>query len=79
MPAILIFRLLLCMRHMYIASIHLDFHKEWLEYTKRNLIMCILTFYLLYSDHTCFFNFYAKQSIGAKAFGPPIIVAHPPY
>ena len=63
---------------MYVASIRLDIHKEWMEYTKCNLIMCVSSFYPLYSDHMCFFNFYAKHSIRAKVFGPPIIVAHPP-
>ena len=44
-PAILISRLLLRMRHMYVASIRLDFHWEWMEYTKRDLITRVSTFY----------------------------------
>ena len=42
-PAILIFRLLLRMRGMYGASIRLDFHGEWMDYTERNLITRVLT------------------------------------
>ena len=42
-PAILISRLLLRMRHIYVASIRLDFHREWMECTERNLITPVLT------------------------------------
>ena len=42
-PAILISRLLLRMRHIYVASIRLDFHREWMECTERNLITRVLT------------------------------------
>ena len=41
--AILISRLLLRMRRMYVASIRLDFHGEWMDYTERNLIVRVLT------------------------------------
>ena len=33
------------MRHMYVASIRLDFHKEWMEYTEGNLITRVWIFY----------------------------------
>ena len=39
---------------MYVASIRLDCHKEWIEYTEGNLITRVLTFYHSYSDHACF-------------------------
>ena len=42
-PAILIFRLLLRMRCMCGASIRLEFHGEWMDYTERNLITRVLT------------------------------------
>ena len=40
-----IFRFLLRMRHIYVASICLDFHWEWMECTEHNLIMRIWTSY----------------------------------
>ena len=42
-PAILISRLLLRMRRMYVAGFRLDFHGEWMDCTERNLIMRVLT------------------------------------
>ena len=42
-PAILIFRLLLPMRRMYVASFHLDFHEEWMECKECNLIIRVWT------------------------------------
>ena len=34
-------RLLLHMRRMYVVSIRLDFHLEWMECKEHNLITCI--------------------------------------
>ena len=42
-PAILISRLLWRMRRIYVASIYLDFHEEWMECTERNLITRVWT------------------------------------
>ena len=42
-PAILISRLLLRMRRMYVASIRLELHGEWMDCTERNLITRVLT------------------------------------
>ena len=42
-PAILISRLLMRMRRMYVASIPLEFHGEWMECTEGNLITRVLT------------------------------------
>ena len=70
--AILISRLLLRMRRMYVACIRLDFQLKIMECTERNLITRVSNFYSSLSDHACFDHLtretYAKHSIGAKAF-----------
>ena len=81
-PAILNSRLLLGMRRMYVAIIHLDFNLEWMERTERNLITRVWTFYHPLSEHACFDYLsretYAKYSDAAKAFWHSIVVAHTP-
>ena len=64
-PTILISRLLLRMRRMYVASIRLDFHQEWMECTERNLITPVL--------NICHCETYTKHSVRAKAFWPSIV------
>ena len=41
-----------------------------MEYTKRNLIMHISTFYPLYSDHMCFFKFMQSTALEQKRLDP---------
>ena len=69
-PAILISRLLLRTRRMYVASIRLDFH-YWMYRMHKTQ-----------SNHACFDYLsretYAKHSAGAKAFWPSIVVARTP-
>ena len=80
-PQILISRLLLRMRRMYVASIRLDFHEECMENTERTLITRVWTF-CRSSDHVYFDHLwresFAKRSAGAKAFWPSIVVARTP-
>ena len=63
-PAILISRLLLHMRRVYVPIIRLDFH----------LSRAFAGFYTSHSDRACSDHLsretYAKHSDGAKAFGP---------
>ena len=75
-------KMLLRMRGMYVASSRWDFHWEWMECTKRNLITRIWTFYHSSSERACFNHLpcetYAKHSVWAKAFWPSIVVARTP-
>ena len=80
LSAILISRLVLRMRRMYVASIRLHLkNEEWVECTERNLITYVWAFYHSSSDHFCFDYFsretYTKHSDGAKAFWPSVVVA----
>ena len=53
-----------------------------MECTERNLITRVWTFYLLYSDHTCF-DYLSRETqlwwSNWKAFWPSIVVARTPY
>ena len=68
-PAIVISRLLLLMRHMYVDSICLDFHFEWIECTEHNLITRLDLLSLIISPEIrrifffffCFFAFLARE------------------
>ena len=82
-PTILISRLLLRMRHLYVVRIHLDFHYEWMECTECNLIMRVWTFYHSKSDHAnlikhvltiCHVKLMQSSALEQKAFWPSIIV-----
>ena len=66
-----------CLQHSFSLP-RLDFHQEWMECIKRNLIARFWTF-----CHSCFdslsCNTYAQHIVWAKAFWPSNVVARTPF